>query len=123
MPTTRRSKSFSRPHDAGIIPRTGSPLQDPAKDGAASRSSRSRKPSVDNAMIGVSPRRSSMEKARAMKMFTNGRASGETATDGSIAHRKTDSVASDSFRTLSGASPEYGTDYEVSTIGVFAGGT
>lgn len=113
MPTTRRSKSFSRPHNSDLIPRTGSPLDPSQRDGYAptARSSRSRKPSVDSAMIGVLPRRASMEKARAMKMFTNGRSSGEGHTDGT--HRKTDSVTSDSFRNFAGASPEYSTDYEV----------
>ncbi|KDR84077.1 hypothetical protein GALMADRAFT_696063 [Galerina marginata CBS 339.88] len=98
-PKTRRSKSFTR-NDRMSTSRTSSPQNDLTL--VNSSGSRSRQSSDGQSATPIPPSttgsRTSFEKARAIRMFSNGKALGEG--DSHLGHKKSESVKSESTRPL-----------------------
>jgi hypothetical protein len=123
IPKPRRSKSFSRPNGniTTSVSRTSAPQRadshpPSALIHASSLPSRSRlssesSGSLATAMLSSSngtTSRSSFDKARAMKMFSNNRSSADQTTNGLLSdsqrsHKRTDSVISDSMKQTAAA--------------------
>lgn len=100
IPKTRRSKSFTR-HDRSSISRTSSPQHDPTTINPPSVS----KPrqSLDGQTITPVPSsgaasRTSFEKARAIRMFSNNKSSVDVELP--PGHKKTDSLKSESLKSF-----------------------
>lgn len=115
LPKPRRSKSFSRPNDTSSpISRTSSPQQHSAPQTLNHSSSlppRSRISSESSGSMATTKlaqgnglnSRSSFDKTRAMKMFSNSRSSADQGANGSVhesqrSHKRSDSVLSDGTR-------------------------
>ena len=121
IPKPRRSKSLSRPNgNTTSVSRTSAPQRADSHPPSAlthtsfpsrSRLSSESSSSLATAMLSSSngtTSRSSFDKARAMKMFSNSRSSADQATnslpsDSQRSHKRTDSVISDSMKQTAAA--------------------